>query len=138
MKTDNNVLLLNFSTLNITDLKSAVEAEIKNSVTDINIRVSINLTGNLYQQTINLLDPFRQEITSHQFVIVVPCALSIAAIYIVNELYAMTGKLPFIVEIEKDDGQSSIVANVFRTKRIRSLSLEKQISMKRIRDVDAP
>lgn len=134
MNTDGNILLLNFSALNITDLKSAVETEIKGKVMDINVKVSINLRGNLYFQIVQLLEPLKQAIVDHEFVIVVPCALSIAAIYIVNELEAMSGRKPFIVEVEKDDDNSSVMSSIFKIKRIRSLLLEKQVSAKRIRN----
>lgn len=126
-----SVLLLNFSLLNIASLKQSVEAEVKTQVDVLDIRVSMNLKGNCYAQIVQLLEPYRQQMLEHGLVIIVPPALSIGAIYIVNEVEAITKRPPFIVEIEKDDESSSVLGNTFVLKRVRSLALERQVSRKR-------
>lgn len=128
----NKVLLLNFSSLNISSLKKDIEVEVKNEVTAMDIRVSMNLRGNCYQQIVSLLEPYRKTIMEHAFVIIVPPALSLAAVYLVTELEAISKKPPLIVEVEKDENASSVLGTVFHVKRVRNLSLEKQISRKRI------
>ena len=152
------VLFLNLSELPVSNMRSELETMLNIPVHEVKLQVSINLgaPNGCYQQIVNLIDThivqidpnmyvakwvgssdgsvsLRDQLSKYEFVMMIPPALSIAAVYVVNEIHATTNTLPFILELDKiKEHNGALGVNIsYKLKRIRSLEKEKLITRNR-------
>jgi hypothetical protein len=128
------VLFLNFSELIFDEtVNNDISHTLGVPVTTIRKQIALNLKSNCYQQIVNVIDEVRDQLLEYEFVMVCPPALSIAAIYIVNEIYATTNILPLVLELEKSKNTVDYKI-VYRLHRVRSLEKEKFFTKRKFED----
>jgi len=137
------VYLINFDK----PLDESVIEEIKSHYTDIdelnvlNEKVSINFQKPLYIQCVDIrkkIESENKEIFSGNYPIIVNLpGLSIAALYLVNEIEAILREKPKILELIRNKGKDKLFTS-FEFKRIFDLDYNKNVSRNFVKQEKKP
>jgi len=116
------IKLVNFGITLENDVMASIETVQGCSVDIISIPVRLNLQKRIYIQIVDIVDKIPVDFLESQSLLINPPTLSIAGIYIVNEIYARTRHLPYIIELKRN--RINGVMGKFEFSKIRDLQLE--------------
>jgi hypothetical protein len=127
-----HVYLVNFGVELNNEIIKEIETKHNCIISVFSINVRINLKKNIYIQVVDLVDQIPVSYINSEYLIINPPQLSIAAVYILIEVYARLKKFPYIIELKRDK-TNNIFAD-FTFGKIRDLSLEIHYSRNKLRE----